>query len=278
MELSQKDLDWWHGLDKVWQLVFMLHLYYPGEVGMSYYKDDFLHSHRLNLDNLTEYKDILKIKALKHIDFQSWIGDYKIKDLRPLLALQQLEFLSLEEHGFSDISLLAQLPNLKKLYVSRNNIKDFSVLAELPNLERLAITGNPIAGPFDLKLISKCRKLQYLDAENYQIKDLSPLRSLRQMRELLLGDNRIFDISVLFNMTQLERLDLHGNHVFDISPLIHLARLEDLNLADNGNEFERFYLFEMMQSLQKLNVEGNGLSEANRRWLTRALPRCEIKI
>ncbi len=273
MAVTQRDLDWWHGLDKTWQRVFMLHLYYKDEIGMNYYKDEFFD--KLNLDNLTDYQDILKVKALKHIDFQSWLGDYKIKDLSPLRELTQLEFLSLEEHWIEDLSPLAGLTSLRKLYLSRNRIKDFSVLEKL-SLERLAVAENPLDGPFDLRLIAKHRRLRFLDASRCALKDLTPLRNLTELTDLYLAYNNIFDIAVMFRFTQLERLDLSHNHVFDISPLIHLHHLEDLNLSYNYNEFERLYLLETMQHLRTLSIQGNGINEETRVWLNRALPRCEI--
>ncbi len=63
-------------------------------------------------------------------------------DIRPLANLVNLEVLSLERQGLSDISVLANLTKLHKLALTHNNIVDFSPLAGLTHLRTLWIKNN----------------------------------------------------------------------------------------------------------------------------------------
>ena len=63
-------------------------------------------------------------------------------DIRPLANLINLEVLSLERQGLSDISVLANLTKLHKLALTHNNIVDFSPLAGLTHLRTLWIKNN----------------------------------------------------------------------------------------------------------------------------------------
>ena len=66
-------------------------------------------------------------------------------DLGPLANLINLEVISIQRNGITDISALAGLKKLHHLHIIDNAISDVSPLANLMNLRRLWITGNPVS-------------------------------------------------------------------------------------------------------------------------------------
>ena len=63
-------------------------------------------------------------------------------DILPLANLTNLEEVTLENCGISDISILANFAKLQRLYLENNHIEDFSPLAGLTNLRELRIRNN----------------------------------------------------------------------------------------------------------------------------------------
>ena len=76
-------------------------------------------------------------------------------------------------------------------------------------------------------------KLIGLNAEYWQITDLTGLEHATQLQNLNLGGNQISDISPLASLEILQTLSLWGNQISDLSVLTGLGNLTHLNLFDN---------------------------------------------
>lgn len=76
--------------------------------------------------------------------------------------------------------------------------------------------------------------LENLNAENYNIKDLTGLEHAIRLKELRLGNNRIVSLSPIMGLEELTILDIHTNWMkFDLKPLKNLTYLTWLSLRVN---------------------------------------------
>ena len=119
-------------------------------------------------------------------------------DLRPIVGLPHLEFLSMVRSHGVDITPLANITSLKGLDISACGIVDISPLSHLT-------------------------KLRFLNARINRIVDITPLANLANLVELLLSDNKISDVSTLSGLSRLQILEIHANQIADHSPLDALA-------------------------------------------------------
>ncbi len=76
--------------------------------------------------------------------------------------------------------------------------------------------------------------LEFLDASDLGIADLTGLEFATNLLELYLWDNQIVNISALSELKDLIVLALGGNQIVDISVLSELANLVDVSLASNS--------------------------------------------
>ena len=150
-----------------------------------------LHIHSGGVRNLTGMESATNLIAFS-------INDNPTIDLRPIVGLPHLEFLSMiRSHGV-DITPLANITSLKGLDISACGIVDISPLSHLT-------------------------KLRFLNARINRIVDITPLANLANLVELLLSDNKISDVSPLSGLSRLEILEIHANQIADHSPLDALA-------------------------------------------------------
>ena len=101
----------------------------------------------LGKNHLTDLRPIANLTNL--VTLRLWdvtkqgTGSATSLDISPLSHLINLEELTLEKNGITDITSLAGLKKLRILHLSHNLIEDFSPLTELMNLETLWINNNP---------------------------------------------------------------------------------------------------------------------------------------
>ena len=98
-----------------------------------------------NENNITDIRPLANLTSLVGLHIWRVRRDDTHRaplDIRPLANLVNLEVLSLERQGLSDISVLANLTKLHKLALTHNNIVDFSPLAGLTHLRMLWIKNN----------------------------------------------------------------------------------------------------------------------------------------
>ena len=97
---------------------------------------EFLHIGGGNISDLMPLVGLEKLRVLK-------LEDNQISDISPLTGVVSLEFLDVSANNISDIPSLATLVNLKILSLELNTISDFRPLLELHPLEGLYIGYNP---------------------------------------------------------------------------------------------------------------------------------------
>ncbi|ABX42184.1 leucine-rich repeat domain-containing protein [Lachnoclostridium phytofermentans] len=88
-------------------------------------------------------------------------------------------------------------------------------------------------GVKSLKDLNKLANLEYLDAGQLGIKDITAIGNLKNIRVLYLQRNLVSDISALKKLTKLEVLSLNGNQIESISALSTLTNLRELYIREN---------------------------------------------
>lgn len=101
--------------------------------------------------------------------------------------------------------------------------------ADIQSIYRLKLS----EGTKSLKDLTKLTNLEYLDAGQLNLKDITSIGSLTKLRVLYLQRNAISDIQVLKKLTKLEILSLNGNKLTTISGLSALTNLRELYLREN---------------------------------------------
>lgn len=144
--------------------------------------------------------------------------EYKRKEadekyLQAVGKLKNLESLSIEMCGISDITPLKNLVELTHLGLGLNNIEKISPLVKMTKLVHLNLSGN-------------------------RIKKIDPLAKLTNLETLSLVDNYVFDIRPLKKLVKLKFLLISAVDITDLSPLEELTSLEYLNL-DVNEKFHR---------------------------------------
>lgn len=139
-------------------------------------------------------------------------------DLRPLVNLTNLELLSLQGNGITDISSLAGLVNLRHLHIMDNHIVDFSPLAELTNLRELWITGN---WERDLSMLADLNLTTFEHDEFCIIEPLGPsvvarIASRNLPSVFQAWDNLIGSEDAELYAEQIARHDLHWSPFFEL--------------------------------------------------------------
>lgn len=116
---------------------------------------------------------------------------------------------------------------------------------ELQNIYRLKLP----KGVKSLKDLNKLKNLEYLDAGQLEIKDITSIGNLTKLRVLYLQRNLISDISALKKLTKLEVLSLNGNQIESISALSSLTNMRELFLREN-----KIIKITSLNKLKKLEV------------------------
>ncbi len=161
-------------------------------------------------DSIVQFNDPLFEKSLRKA--HNLYGDIHTSDLL------EIEDLTLQRCGLSDISDVAKLKNLRWLDLQYNDISDISALKNLDKLEVLWLTGNNIS-------------------------DISALSGLTRIYSLGLAENRISDISALKNMNGLVMLSLDKNPVRDITVLHGKIKFQNVYLNSTSLTKEQIKAF-----------------------------------
>lgn len=126
---------------------------------------------------------------------------------------------------------------------------------DLLKVKSLKLTGS-ISILNDLKML---KNLEYLDARNLGIKDISALSGLVKLDYLNLNHNKISDVSPLKNLKKLERLYLSDNNITSIKSLAGLTKLEILNLS--GNKISDISALSKLKKLWYLDLDSNSIRD-----------------
>lgn len=175
-----------------------------------------------NWDFLSKFKNIKQLDLSKNFSLHSISSTI-------LSQLEDLESLSIEMTGISNISELDCLSKLKELNVGRNNISDISGLKSFIHLEKLILQGNSIG---DVSILQHLPNLTYLDLTSTNISDISVVSYLKNLKHLYVAINNIESLTYLDGLTELEYLEVSAESAIkDISILKGLPCLKYLSLS-----------------------------------------------
>jgi internalin A len=126
---------------------------------------------------------------------------------------------------------------------------------EMQNICRLKLP----KGVISLKDIKLLTNLEYLDARELNLKDVTAIGSLKKLRVLYLQSNAITDISSLKKLSKLEILSLSGNQIKSISALSSLTNLKYLDLSTN--KISSINALKKLTGLENLYLQRNSISD-----------------
>ncbi len=128
-------------------------------------------------------------------------------------------------------------------------------LADTKEIYRLKLP----QGVKSLKDLKYLTNLEYLDAQQLGIKDISGISSLRKLRVLYLQRNKISNITPLKKLTKLEYLSLNGNQLVGIEPLASLTKLKQLYLREN--KITELTVLSKLKNLETLEIGKNDVQK-----------------
>ena len=240
----------------------------------------------LNLadNHVSDLSPIANLINLEKLD----LFDNEIQNVAPLADLKSLKHLILTDNHIQDFTPLAGLMSLQALWIKGNPITDLKPLSELnltdlkydavadPTAQtqpseawmpdpalRAVVRGEIGLLPETPFTKEKMLRLDYLDAHDNGILDITGLEFATNLRELRLSQNPITDLRPLANLTKLE-----GLHIGDVSPsavnldlhlLTNLINLENLSLQRNG--ILDISPISGLTELRILSIEGNPITD-----------------
>lgn len=147
-------------------------------------------------------KELHKIAFLQNVSLQG------INELSPLVMLQNLQTLKIEDATIKDLSPLRQLPRLKTLHLRKSPLRDLSPLSGMNTLRELDFSNTPLE---DLSPISSLTSLHTLRINGTQIRDLAPLANLQSLRQLECASADIRRLNPIESLKNLEVLKCFNN-------------------------------------------------------------------
>ena len=147
---------------------------------------------------------IFNCSTLKYL----YIDGFKLKDFHAIVALSELEYLTIGNSSFNQPDLFRELKQLRKLVLLNcRKLEQLQGVESLTHLEWLTIDGS--------KKLSSIRELKTLDA----------------LRVLQLCDNKEIDtLSPIENLTRLKALCFFGDTVFKDGNFDFLEALPSLSM------------------------------------------------
>lgn len=206
-----------------------LHELIKAELGLErdIQESDMEHLHSLYLYE-EDIQDLTGLEYATNLSEFYVYGNSTALDLKPLVQLPSLYYLSIDDTPIKDYSVLKNMKKLQSLSIDNNQLKDLSFLQGMKNLTDITLQNNGIK---DISALSSLTKLAIVNLANNQIKDLSPLLASKNNLFMLdLTGNPIEDLTVLVQFENLSDLILDETNVTNLEPLVELSSLMFLSL------------------------------------------------
>ncbi|MBO4698622.1 hypothetical protein J5690_03305 [bacterium] len=204
-------------------------------------------------------KNIGNLQKLESFNFPG----NNIKDIKPLKSLTNLKKLFFHYNDVEDLSPIKCLVNLTHLGCENNKIKDISPVTNLVNLTRLILIQNRIKEiP---KEIVNLKKLQILQLDYNNIRNLPDLKGLDSLAELRLAYNKLNndDFSKLNKLEIIGFLDISFNGITKVPVLKNVKSLYELYLVGNNiTDLTGFADNESFPALRQLELQYNKIENA----------------
>jgi internalin A len=195
-----------------------------GRLGLTNLPDELFrltHLRRLNLGETTPFEPGLFGQS------SAYLPKNRV-ELSALVALPQLEALSVGGTELANLVPLAGLTQLRAINCASTLIRDLGPLANLSELQSLRCDLTPVS---DLGPLSGLSALQSLDCSMTQVSDLGPLAGLGALQSLICWQTQVSDLGPLAKLDALQWLDCHRTQVSDLGPLAKLSALRWLNCS-----------------------------------------------
>lgn len=209
---------------------------------------------QLNDNKITNLNVLIPIASyLKELH----IDNNPLTDISALKNFQ-LNVLSLNNVGLTDISLISEMVSLKELYIDDNKIETLKPLRMCENIQLISINNNKLS---NLSGLENALELKEIYAQTNNINSLAGLENATILFTVNLNDNELADISVLSkSKTTLTNLYINNNDINDISCLNECVNLKLLYL--DNNSITTLTPLTECAALEKISAENNNLTSA----------------
>lgn len=175
---------------------------------------------------LETLEPVAKLERVRRLDLRNMP---QIKDLSPLTALKELEYLNISGTGVTDLSPLAELPALTEIEARDLKLSDAKDVPKLENLRSIDFLKTPIA---DVTPLAKAPKLEKILVCTTKVGDLSPLLPVaNRITAVDVCATPFRDFKMLAKFPKLKALRLSGLPIEDLSMLAELKDMEELDIS-----------------------------------------------
>ena len=137
--------------------------------------------------------------------------------------------------------------------------KGVKSLTDLKLLTKLEYLDAGQLGLKDITAISSLTELKVLYLQRNQVSDLNPLKKLKKLEVLSLNGNLITSLKQLSSLSSLTELYLRENKITDITALSKLKQLEILELGEN--RINKAEAVRGLKNLKLLSLDNNKISD-----------------
>ena len=178
--------NWWKGMTKPWQDVFIAALELKGQ------PDKLQLQQIANLDELSfsenfSISDLTPVQKLSRLENLSFTGT-TVKDLGPLSNMLTLQSLNCGKNPITDLTPIAGLPKLKELDFSNSQVEELMPIQNMTQLESLKFSGTPVKR---LKYLLNLTGLKVLELYNTKVSSLDELEAMKQLESLKIFNTKI---------------------------------------------------------------------------------------
>ena len=172
----------------------------------------------LKIDFLFNYKELLKIRNLEELRFNSIeIEDELLEILNVLPNLKRLYFINCDIHNLDILN-----DKLELLYIERCMLSDVSEINKFTNLKSLSLVE---MSEVDLNKISIIKKIENIDFMNSRIVNEESFINLNKIIKLCISDTNVKNIDTLIGIDSLKKLvideDIYSSNLDVVNYLIN---------------------------------------------------------
>ena len=187
-------------------------------IKMNNYALDLSKIKTLKIDFLFNYKELLKIRNLEELRFNSIeIEDELLEILNVLPNLKRLYFINCDIHNLDILN-----DKLELLYIERCMLSDVSEINKFTNLKSLSLVE---MSEVDLNKISIIKKIENIDFMNSRIVNEESFINLNKIIKLCISDTNVKNIDTLIGIDSLKKLvideDIYSSNLDVVNYLIN---------------------------------------------------------
>ena len=187
-------------------------------IKMNNYALDLSKIKTLKIDFLFNYKELLKIRNLEELRFNSIeIEDELLEILNALPNLKRLFFINCDIHNLDILN-----DKLELLYIERCMLSDISEINKFTNLKSLSLVEIP---EVDLNKISIIKKIENINFMNSRIVNEDSFINLNKIIKLCISDTNVKNIDTLIGIDSLKKLvideDIYSSNLDVVNYLIN---------------------------------------------------------